>query len=210
MKKERDFKGIWIPKGIWLASNLTAIQKVLLAEIDSLSRLEAGCFASNEYFGEFLGLKECQTSRLINDLQEKGYIKITIVDRNKRSMIVLQYGGGIYSSTRGDSTPVLHNNIVNNTTTLNTPPSESVADLQRKIQNKQDAHRMAQIVIWAEERRGKPFVNKPKQFAAIKRMKIAGIKPNEIQDRWEELEQDRFYSEKGFDFVTIANSFDKK
>ena len=43
MAIERDFKGIWIPKEIWLDSNLTWSEKMLLVEIDSLATLEKGC-----------------------------------------------------------------------------------------------------------------------------------------------------------------------
>jgi hypothetical protein len=37
---ERDFKGIWIPKEIWLLKDLNYIQKILLIEIDSLNKEE--------------------------------------------------------------------------------------------------------------------------------------------------------------------------
>jgi hypothetical protein len=37
MKNEnRDFKGIWIPKEIWLSKDLTLQEKVFYVEIDSL------------------------------------------------------------------------------------------------------------------------------------------------------------------------------
>jgi hypothetical protein len=42
----RDFKGVWIPKDVWLDHNLTWMEKLLLVEIDSLDA-EKGCFASN-------------------------------------------------------------------------------------------------------------------------------------------------------------------
>ena len=45
---ERDFKGVWIPKHIWLTDDLGWTEKMLLVEIDSLDR-EHGCFASNEH-----------------------------------------------------------------------------------------------------------------------------------------------------------------
>jgi len=51
-KQDRDFKGIWIPKEVWLADELNYIQKLLLVEIDSLDN-EKGCFASNDYFADF-------------------------------------------------------------------------------------------------------------------------------------------------------------
>ena len=35
-KPERDFKGIWIPKEIWLSEQLSLVEKVLFVEIHSL------------------------------------------------------------------------------------------------------------------------------------------------------------------------------
>lgn len=32
----RDFKGIWIPKDIWLSDKLTLQEKIMYIEIDSL------------------------------------------------------------------------------------------------------------------------------------------------------------------------------
>lgn len=74
----RDFKGIWIPKEIWLDKNLTAQEKLFLAEIDSLDNSE-GCFASNAYFAEFFGLSKDRASRVISSLAEKGYITNNII-----------------------------------------------------------------------------------------------------------------------------------
>ncbi len=62
----------------------------------------------------------------------------------------------------------------------------------------------------AEKRKGKPFVYPLKQMKALKDMRIAEYKPNQIMDRWEELEKDKFYSINGIDFITVAASFDKR
>ena len=70
----RDFKGIWIPKEIWLNKEINTIQKVLLAEIDSLS-IEKGCYASNEYLSKFIGISKRQTISYISDLKNKGYLQ---------------------------------------------------------------------------------------------------------------------------------------
>ena len=49
----RDFKGVWIPKEIYLNQDLSWSEKILLIEIHSLEN-EEGCFASNEYLASFL------------------------------------------------------------------------------------------------------------------------------------------------------------
>jgi hypothetical protein len=68
---------------------------------------------------------------------------------------------------------------------------------------------MLVIIKWAENRRGRPFVNKPKQYKAMKKMRIAKISPKEIMERWIELENDSFWKDK-LDLMTVASSFDKK
>lgn len=78
MDISRDFKGIWIPKEIWLDKNLTVHEKLFLAEIDSLDNSE-GCFASNAYFAEFFGVSKDRASKVISSLTEKGYITNQII-----------------------------------------------------------------------------------------------------------------------------------
>ena len=34
--QKRDFKGVWIPKEIWLSTDLKVMEKLILVEIDSL------------------------------------------------------------------------------------------------------------------------------------------------------------------------------
>lgn len=71
---ERDFKGIWIPKEIWLDERLTPLDKIIFAEIDSLSGAE-GCFASNDYLASFCKCSPVSISRSISLLIKLNYIK---------------------------------------------------------------------------------------------------------------------------------------
>jgi len=77
MGEQREFRGIWIPKEIWLEKNLTLQQKVFLVEIDSLDG-EDGCYATNEYFAEFFGLSAKRVSVVINSLVEAGLVESQI------------------------------------------------------------------------------------------------------------------------------------
>lgn len=71
----RDFKGIWIPREIWLMENLSAQEKCLWAEIHSLfDREKGGCYASNEYLMDFVGVKERRLQEMMASLKEKGLI----------------------------------------------------------------------------------------------------------------------------------------
>src|SRR5436189_4137014 len=79
----RDFKGIWIPKEIWLSEQLSLMEKVLFVEIHSLDN-ERGCFASNRYFADFFGVSDRQIRTYLASLREHGFITITIENRNER------------------------------------------------------------------------------------------------------------------------------
>lgn len=79
----RDFKGIWISKEIWLSSTLSLMEKVLFVEIHSLDN-ERGCFASNKYFGDFFGVSDRQIRTHIGSLRDKGFITVSIQNRNER------------------------------------------------------------------------------------------------------------------------------
>lgn len=83
--EERDFKGVWIPRRLWLNKDLSITEKCLLVEIDSLDKNESGCFASNQYLAEFIGVKEGRCANIISDLKKRGYLKQVSFDgRNRR------------------------------------------------------------------------------------------------------------------------------
>jgi len=83
MTISRDFKGVWIPKEIWLDHNLTATEKCILAEIHSLDNGE-GCFASDKYLAEMFGSTAGSVSNVISSLKKRGYITRIKNDGRKR------------------------------------------------------------------------------------------------------------------------------
>lgn len=82
---QRDFKGVWIPKEIYLNDQLTWTQKILYCEIDSLDNDE-GCFATNEYFATFLGIKERAVRDALSRLKELGLVEQVGFDGRKRRL----------------------------------------------------------------------------------------------------------------------------
>lgn len=80
----REFKGIWIPKEIWLDERLTALDKIILAEIDSLDCSEKGCYASNEYIAQFCNTKANTVSLSIKKLIELEYLELIKFDGRQR------------------------------------------------------------------------------------------------------------------------------
>lgn len=81
---DRDFKGIWIDKEIWLDKRLNALDKIILAEIDSLDIEDKGCWASNEYLAEFCQCNSITISRTIKKLKELGFIEQVSFDGRHR------------------------------------------------------------------------------------------------------------------------------
>ncbi len=80
---EREFKGIWIPKEIWLNPDLSALEKVVFAEIDSLDG-EQGCYASNEYLAQFCNCSVSKIVKAIKKLKDLGLIYIKSFDGRTR------------------------------------------------------------------------------------------------------------------------------
>ena len=133
----RDFKGVWIPKDIWLDDKLTWMEKLLLVEIDSLDA-EQGCFASNDYFAKFFQLSKSRISDLIGQLVSKGYITTFLVydgkqvKRREITMVIpiRKFEGGIRKTEEGYS----ENSEDNNTLVSNT-----ISNKNNKIYNHKEA-----------------------------------------------------------------------
>jgi hypothetical protein len=84
-RHERDFKGVWIPREIWLSDQLSTMEKVLFVEINSLDN-ERGCFASNAYFAEFFQVSNRQIIRYLASLKTHGFITVTVSNKNERTI----------------------------------------------------------------------------------------------------------------------------
>lgn len=69
----RDFKGVWIPKEIYLNKELSWDEKILLIEINSLDKGN-GCFASNKYLATFIDVSEGTLANKMTKLRKLGLI----------------------------------------------------------------------------------------------------------------------------------------
>jgi len=124
MKENRDFKGIWIPKKIWLNTDLSIIEKVLLVEIDSLDNSERGCFASNEYLATFVQLSEGRVANIISDLKKRKFIIQVFFDGRNRGLRISKSESSFNENVKPELTKTgkqttrkrEHNNTVNKTT----------------------------------------------------------------------------------------------
>ena len=89
-EQERTFKGIWIPKEIWLDKRLSCFEKMIYAEIDSLCG-EEGCYASNRYLAEFFGCSERRIQQVLAELKKDGFITTVIPNPGGRRKIFVNY-----------------------------------------------------------------------------------------------------------------------
>jgi hypothetical protein len=125
MNEIRDFKGVWIKKEIWLNTNLTLIEKVLIVEIDSLDNSERGCFASNEYLAKFVNLSEGRVANIISDLKKRDFIIQLFFDGRNRGLRTNKHKceSSFNENVKAEFTKTVkqptrkreHNNTVNNT-----------------------------------------------------------------------------------------------
>lgn len=110
----RDFKGVWIPKEVWLSTELKMLEKVILTEIYSLDN-EDHCTAGNEYLAEFCSCSLSAVSKAIAHLKELGYIEELSFDGRHRKLRVINFTNLPSKIYYAESQNLLSNNTNNNT-----------------------------------------------------------------------------------------------
>lgn len=110
--ENRDFKGVWIPRVVWLDERLNALDKVILTEIDSLDMSESGCFASNKYIADFCQCSETKVSTAISKLIEYGYLTVQSFDGRTRILksSLSKFERQTFKKCAADSQNLKHNN----------------------------------------------------------------------------------------------------
>lgn len=113
---ERDFKGIWVPKEIWLDTRLNALDKIILAEIDSLDKGDVGCFASNEYIAQFCQCSASKVSISIQKLIKLQYLELSKFDGRVRFLKsrLLNFNRQTIKNCEADCENITDININNN------------------------------------------------------------------------------------------------
>jgi hypothetical protein len=137
-KISRDFKGIWIPKEIWLDDQLTYFEKFLLAEIHSLNGKD-GCFASNEYFCNFFNERERKIQDGLAKLKAIGYIYVESFDgriRILRTNLNIEKGKSLFSTSG-----------VSNSAPLPPPNSTPLSYIYSKDDNKEQQQEVSAVVF---------------------------------------------------------------
>jgi len=80
----REFKGVWIPKEIWLNKALSLVERALLAEIDSFTGDNKCFYKSNETIQEEYSISRPTISKAFKKLEGMGYIKIEFNGRLRK------------------------------------------------------------------------------------------------------------------------------
>ena len=89
---KKGFKGVWLCAAIYEASELSAVEKLLLAEIDALTTDTDACYASNAHFSERLGVTVTRVDHLLGKLTRLGYIvRVSFDGRVARRVLAPEY-----------------------------------------------------------------------------------------------------------------------
>jgi len=81
----REFKGVWIPKELYLLKQLSWIDKLILIEVDSFSSNELECFVSNDHLAEFTQASVSSIEKAVSKLVKAGYLTRTRKKINGKS-----------------------------------------------------------------------------------------------------------------------------
>ena len=129
---ERDFKGVWIRKEIWCDTRLSALDKVILAEVDSLDLGESGCFASNQMLADFCQCSVTKVSTSISKLIQLGYLYIKVFDGRTRFLksCLTNFERLPDGNQKADHQNLKDNNITNNINNKKVFEPPSVLDVQ--------------------------------------------------------------------------------
>lgn len=171
---DRDFKGVWIPKEIWLDNRLNALEKVIFVEIDSLDLSESGCFAGNEYIADFCQCSVRKVSDAISKLTELGYVKTESFDGRTRVLKICfansasQPSKNCVADTQNFPVPTSNNNTSNNTNNKK-ERKRSASVSYDSIVNAYTANNELRIAIF-EFIKMRKFLNKPMTSNALQLM----------------------------------------
>ena len=189
MKENRDFKGVWIPKEIWLNTDLSIIEKVLLVEIDSLDNSDRGCFASNEYLAKFVQLSEGRVANIISDLKKRKFLIQVFFDGRNRGLRISKSESRFNENVKAEYTKTgkqtsrkrEHNNTVNKTTNntdYNSSQTQFDTHVKEEIKNPFTRKKLDDLNTKKEKERKENFAPKEKKEKEAR-------DPNEIYQAYE-------------------------
>lgn len=187
---QRDFKGIWIPKEIWLDERLNALDKVILAEIDSLDSSERGCWASNKHIADFCQCTERKVSATVAKLIQCGYVYVQKFDGRQRELksrlanFSMQSRKNFYADEKKIQESNTSNNTLNNTSKKERKKETSYDEILSSITN--DDLRE----LYLEYIKMRKMIKAPMTDRALTMLinKVNELEPNSIENQKKLLE----------------------
>lgn len=82
--EDRDFRGIWVPRKVYLSREVNWYAKILFMEIHGLTEKGRECYMSNRHMATILNISHRQVSRYISELKALGWIEEESFDGRKR------------------------------------------------------------------------------------------------------------------------------
>jgi len=125
----KEFKGVWIPYETLTDVKLNDKEKIVYSMILYLSK-EKECIMSNLYISELLNITKIQSSRIVNSLKKKGYIKVEMTYKENSKEIALRKITPIYKNV--DTYKQI------NTKPINTNVKEIISNNKNKYKSYRD------------------------------------------------------------------------
>lgn len=140
--------------------NLTPNQKFILAEIEQLSQLEKGCYASNSHFSELIGINKSGVSKAITKLELEGYIKTEIKKGSRNTIrIITLLGSSHRNNSSSHSVETKENKTKNITIAENDEALEIYKEYKKNIKaSKSKQSALNNISKWLKEYKAEDLI----------------------------------------------------
>lgn len=206
-----------LPASVRYDEKITPFAKILYAEVTALSNKQGFCSASNKYFADLYKCSERSISENIALLVQGLHLRSEVERSYRRRLYPLAqiFQGDRTKVLGGDRTKVLKNNTSTNTKsnkegiTLSEITEEKEKRLSYKEMMGYATDRVKPIRVWAEGLLARKYPNQIGQETAISKCLKVGYSEEDIKNCFLSLYESDFWSEKGFDFTTVAKEISK-
>jgi len=185
IKMNSKRKGIWIPIEILKNEDLDVTNKLLLAEVYSLTELEEGCIASDGHFSKLLGITRSAVNKRITKLRKLNLIESERVYKDRQCV-----GRVITKPTNSPKkhTPILQRNTPVSQKDKGVFPTEHKPIRQENtINTSTNSNKLKQPVIQNTGGISKFDISEEEKLDRFK--KLVQLKP----DSFKEIEDRNFY-----------------